>query len=74
MVGPSQQLIYMVCVRARRCIAAQNRKIGGYLSIEQSEFLQLRARKSPQSALIGLSEQRCKPVPVGPPLCNPLIG
>ena len=74
MVSPSQQLIHMHGVGASGRIVAKDRKVGGHLAVEQGHLLQFGARKLPEPACVGLCQQRSQPVPVGPPLRNPLVG
>ena len=73
MVSASQQLIHVVGVGARRGVLTQYRQVRRYLAIEQGQLLQLRARELAEADLIRLRKQRRQPVPMGPPLANPLI-
>ena len=73
MVGASQQLIHVLGVGARRGVLTQYRQVRRHLAVEQGHLLQLRARQLAEPALIRLRKQRRQPVPMRPPLANPLI-
>ena len=72
-VRPRQQLIHMVGVGARRLIPAQYREVRRHLPVEQRHLLQLSARKLLNPCWSDAAQQERQPVPVRPPLGNPLI-
>jgi len=74
MVGASQQLINVLRVGARRRVLAQHGEVCRHLPVEQGQLLQLCAGELTQTTRIGLGQQSCQPVPVGPVLDNPLVG
>jgi len=74
MVSASQQLIYMDGVSAGSRVLAQYGEVGGYLAVEQRHLLQFCAGQLPEAACVGLCQEGCEPVPVGPSLANPLVG
>jgi len=74
MVSASQQLIDVYGVAARGRVPPEHREIGGNLAVEQRHLPQFRAGKLAEAAGVGLRQQRRQPVPVGPPLENPLVG
>ncbi len=74
MVGASQQLIHMQGVVAGGRVLAEHGKVGGDLAVEQGHLLEFSAGELAEAACVGLREQVRQPVPVGPPLENPLVG
>ena len=74
MVGASQQLIHMRGIAAGSRVLPEHGEIGGNLAVEQGHLPQFRAGQLSQAACVGLGQQGREPVPVGPPLENPLVG
>ena len=74
MVSASQQLIHVYGVAARGRVLPEHGEISGNLAVEQRHLPQFRAGKLAEAAGAGLRQQRRQPVPVGPPLCDPLVG
>ena len=64
----------MTCVGASRRILAQHAQVGRNLAIKKGHLLQFGPGKLSKAALIRLQQQSSKPVPQGPPFCNPMCG
>ena len=66
-------MIQMQRVGAGGGVLAQHGKVCRHLPIKQGEFLQFGAGKLSQTATIGLGQESRQPVPMRPPLLNPLV-
>ncbi len=74
MVGASQELIDVGSVGLSGRVLSQNRKVCGDLAVKEGHLLQFGARELFEACRSGLRQERREPVPVGPSLCDPLVG
>ena len=73
-VGARQQLVQVPGKIDRTTVFTKDRKIGGNLTVEETQFLQLGTRERLESFACAVIEQLFEPAPVGLAFFQPASG